>query len=240
MLSQSYIVGAGIISIQDGGAMNTRRACCTILVFSLVIALSVAIPRQVSAQAKKGVELYDAGKYKQAEAAFREALKGKPSDTPNRYYLGLSILLQDRYGEALDIFLKVKQSQDKADQGRRTAVPDEYQINLAMARARLGLNQYADAWKNLEQARMQSPSSDVFVYRGLYYLQQEKLPEAIKELEKAISLDAKNAYAYYYAGLAYYKSGQGQKAVETLKMFLQLYPHAPEAAKAKEIIDKLC
>jgi tetratricopeptide (TPR) repeat protein len=220
--------------------MNTRRACCSILVFFVVCASMVAIPHQVSAQAKKGTELYGEGKYKEAEAAFRDALKGNPSDIPNRYYLGLSILLQNRYGEALDIFLKVKQSQDKADQRTRSAVPDDYQINLAMARARLGLNQYADAWKNLEQARTINPSSDVFVYRGVYYLQQEKLQEAIKELERAISLDAKNAYAYYYAGLAYYKSGQGQKAVETLKIFLQLYPNAPEAAKAKEIIDKLC
>jgi tetratricopeptide (TPR) repeat protein len=220
--------------------MNTPRACCSILVFNLVFALTIAIPPQISAQAKKGAELYDAGHFKEAEAVFRDALKTHPSDTPNRYYLGLSILLQGRYSEALDVFLKVKQSQERADQRTRPAVPDEYQINLAMARARLGLNQYADAWKNLEQARTISPSSDVFVYRGVYYLQQEKLPEAIKELEKAISLDAKNAYAWYYAGLAYFKAGQGQKAVETLKKFLQLYPNAPEAAKAKEIIDKLC
>lgn len=220
--------------------MNTRKACCRILVLSVVFALIAAIPRQISAQAKKGVELYSAGQFKEAETAFRDVLKSNPSDTPNRYYLGLAVLLQDRFGEALDIFLKLKQSQDRADQLTRPAIPDEYQINLAMARARLGLQQYRDAWKNLEQARIEDPSSDVYVYRGVYYLQQEQLPEAIKELEKAISLDAKNAYAYYYAGLAYYKSSQGEQAVTALKMFLQLYPNAPEAAKAKEIIAKLC
>jgi tetratricopeptide (TPR) repeat protein len=41
------------------------------------------------------------------------------------------------------------------------------------------------------------------MYRGVYYLQQEKLPEAIKELEKAMNLDEQNAYAHYYAGHAY-------------------------------------
>jgi tetratricopeptide (TPR) repeat protein len=220
--------------------MNTRRACCRILVFSVLLTLVAALPGQISAQSKNGVELYGAARFKEAEAAFRDALKSNPSDTPNRYYLGLSILMQDRFSESLDIFLKVKQSQDRADQRTRPAVPDQYQINLAMARARLGLQQYADAWKNLEQARMEHASSDVYVYRGVYYLQQEKLPESIKELEKAISLDAKNAYAYYHEGLAYYKSGQADKAVSALKMFLQLYPNAPEAAKAKEIVDKLC
>jgi tetratricopeptide (TPR) repeat protein len=220
--------------------MNTRRACRRILVLSVVFALIAVIPQPISAQAKKGVGLYGAGQYQEAEAAFRDALKNNPSDAPNRYYLGLSILLQDRFGEALDIFLKVKQSQDRADPGTRPAVPDEYQISLATARACLGLRQYDDAWKNLEQARIENPSSDVYVYRGVYYLQQEKLTEAITELEKAISLDAKNAYAYYHAGLAYYKSSQAEKAVSALKMFLQLYPNAPEAAKAKEIVTKLC
>ncbi len=217
--------------------MNTRRASCRILVFSVVFALIAAVPHQLSAQAKQGVEFYGAGQFQEAESAFRDALRGNPSDAPNRYYLGLSVLLQDRFSEALDQFLKVRQTQVGAE---RPAVPDEYQINLAMARARLGLKQYTDAWKNLEQARIANPSADVFVYRGVYFLQQERYPEAIKELEKAMSLDAKNAYAFYYAGLAYYKTSQGEEAMDALKMFLQLYPDAPEAAKAREIIAKLC
>jgi regulator of sirC expression with transglutaminase-like and TPR domain len=53
-------------------------------------------------------------------------------------------------------------------------------------------------------------------------------------------LDKNNAYAYYYAGLAYADSGNGAKAVDTLKYFLQLAPSAPEAAKVKALIDSLC
>lgn len=221
--------------------MNKRKACCRILVLTVAFAVVASIPQQISAQSKKGVELYGSGHFREAEAAFREALKNNPSDTPNNYYLGLSILLQDKCSEALDIFLKAKKSQDRADQWTRPAVPDEYQINLAMARARLGLKQYDEAWKNLESARIENgKSSDVYVYRGVYYYQQEKLPEAIKELEKAISLDKNNPYAYYYEGLTYYKMSVPDKAVGALKMFLQLYPNAPEAAKAKEIVVKLC
>jgi regulator of sirC expression with transglutaminase-like and TPR domain len=66
------------------------------------------------------------------------------------------------------------------------------------------------------------------------------IEEKTKELETAISLDDKNPYAYYYAGLAYYKSGNGEKAIDDLKMFLQLAPDAAEAPKAEEIIDSLC
>jgi tetratricopeptide (TPR) repeat protein len=221
--------------------MSGRMACCRILVLTVAFALIASIPQQVSAQSQKGVELYSSGQFKDAEAAFREALKSNPSDTPNNYYLGLSVLLQEKHSEALDIFLKVKKGQDRANPLKQPAIPDEYQINLAMARARLGLKQYDEAWKNLESARIENgSSSDVHVYRGVYYYQQDMFNEALKELEKAVSLDKSNPYAYYYEGLTYYKMSVPAKAVDALKMFLQLHPSAPEAAEAKALVDKLC
>lgn len=221
--------------------MNTRIAWCRILVLSIVLSLVVIIPQQVLAQTDKGIKLYDQWQFADAEKVLREALKADPSDTPANYYLGLSVLMQDKHREALDIFEKVKRSLDKADQLGRPAVPSEYQIQLAMARANLELKRYEAAWKNLESARIEDgKAADVYVYRGQYYVQQQKNSEAIKELEKAIKLDEKNAYAYYYLGLAYYQSGQAQKAVTALKMFLQLFPNAPEAGNAKKIVDQLC
>ena len=220
--------------------MNIHRACCRILVLSVVLSLIAVIPQGSFAQAKKGVELFNAGNYQEAEKVFRDAMKADPSDTPSNYYLGLSILLQKNYKDALDILAKVKQSQDRASQRSRPEVPSEYQIQLALARARIGLKQFEDAWKNLESARKEDASSEVYVYRGFYYLEQEKHAEALKELERAIKLDKKNPYAYYYSGIGNYHSGNAQKAVEDLKMFLQLAPNAPEAPEAKAIIDKLC
>ncbi len=221
--------------------MNKRSAGYRILVLSVVFSLGAAVLPQIFAQTNKGIELYNSWQFVEAEKALREALKANPSDFPARYYLGLSILLQEKYGEALDIFLKIKQGLDRAEQRARPAVPDDYQIEVALARARLGVKQYPEAWKNLESARIENgKSSEVYVYRGVYYLQQEKIKEAMKELDKAISLDAKNAYAYYYMGLAYFRSGNPEKAVEMLKTFLNLAPYAPEAPKAKELVDKLC
>jgi tetratricopeptide (TPR) repeat protein len=210
-------------------------------VVSVVFSLAVIAPQRIFAQTTKGIELYDQWQFSKAEEVLREALKADPSDTLANYYLGLSLLMQGENSEALDMFLKVKRSQDKADQRTRPPVPSEYQIQLAIAKARLGLKQYAEAWKNLESARTEDgTASDVYVYRGAFYVLQQKNNEAIKELERAIKLDGKNAYAYYYIGLAYYQSGQAEKAVTALKMFLQLNPAAPEAGKAKKIVDQLC
>jgi tetratricopeptide (TPR) repeat protein len=227
--------------IPRGGAMKKRRACCHILKVFVVCSLVAAIPQEIFAQSKKGLELFNSWKFQEAEKAFREALQADPKDTPTNFYLGLSLLLQGKNGDALDVFLKVKSSQDRADQRTRPAIPSEFQIQLALARARLGLKQYPEAWKNLESARIEDgKSSDVYVYRGVFYLQQEKNPEALQELQKAISLDQKNPYAYYYQGLAYFHSGEAQKAVDALKMFLSLAPDAPEADEAKQIVAKLC
>jgi tetratricopeptide (TPR) repeat protein len=224
-----------------GGTMNKRRVCSSLLVLSVVFLLIAGIPQQLLAQTEKGIELYNSERYQDAERVFRDALKADPLDVPATFYLGLLLLQQEKYGDSLDAFLKAKKGLDRADQWKRPTVPNEYQVQIALARARIGLKQYAEAWKNLESARIEdNSSSEVYVYRGVYYLQQEKHPEAIKELEKAIKLDAKNPYAFYYVGLAYYRSGNPEKAVEALKSFIQLAPSAPEAPKAKELIDKLC
>ncbi len=224
-----------------GGAMNKRRLCCRIPVLSVVFLLAFLIPQQIFAQSSKGIELYNQWQFEAAEKVLREALKADPSETQANYYLGLSVLMQEKYNEAINIFVKVKRSQDKADQRTRPAVPSEYQIQMAMARARLGLKQYDEAWKNLESAGIEDgKASDVYVYRGASYVLQGKNREALKELEKAIKLDGKNSYAYYYQGLAYYQSGQAAEAVTALKMFLQLEPNAPEAGKAKKIVVELC
>jgi cytochrome c-type biogenesis protein CcmH/NrfG len=221
--------------------MNRRRAGLRILVLSLVFSLIAVIPQGVLAQTKKGIELYNSWQFREAEKIFREALKADPSDVQANYYLGLSLLEQDKDNESLGILLKIKSSQDKADQKTRPRIPSEYQVQMALARARLHLNLYDEAWKNLESARLEDgKASDVYVYRGAYYLGQEKHEEALKELEKAISLDAQNPYAFYYQGIAYFHSGQPEKAVNALKNFLKLAPNAPEAGNANIIIKQLC
>ncbi len=219
-----------------GETMNRSGAFCSTLMFWVFISLMAVIPRQIFAQTEKGIELYNSREYLKAEGVFREALKADSNDTAAHYYLGLSLLEQKKNSEALDIFLKVKKSQDRADRWNRSSVPSEYQIQLALGRTRLGLQQYDEAWKNIESARIEDgTSSEVFMYRGVYYLQQKKYEEAAKDLEKAISLDANNAYAYYYSGLAYYGMGNGKKAAEDLDTFIRMAPNAPEVDKAREI-----
>jgi tetratricopeptide (TPR) repeat protein len=221
--------------------MYKQIASWVILVISVVFSIVAVLPQPLRAQASKGIELFNTWQFKEAEKVLREAVKADPRDMQTSYYLGLSVLMQDKHSEALEIFLKVKDYQDKADRQSRSSVPDEYQIQLALARAHLELKQNDEAWKNLESAKKEhADAADIYVYRGLYYLNLQNAQKAIKELEKAMAADEKNAYAHYYAGQAYIRLGNPAKAVEVLKIFLQLAPDAPEAEKARALVSALC
>ena len=221
--------------------MAQYRMFCMKLALCAVFALTAMLPPQIFAQTEKGIELYNSWEYKEAEKVLRDALKANPRDVPANFYLGLSILLQEKYSEALDLFLKAKDDRGKSTQLTPSNVPDEFQIQIALARAHLGLDQFAEAWENLESAKkLNADAPDVFVYRGVYYLHREKQQKAVKELEKAIRLDEHNVYAHYYAGHAYLRLGNAARAVDMFKIFLNLAPYAPEAPKAKALIDALC
>ncbi len=221
--------------------MRKYRVCFNILALCLVLCLTATIPQHLCAQENDGIELYKAGEYTKAESKLKETLREEPGNTTLRYYLGLSLMYQGSLQEALEELKTAKSEQKKASQRSRPAVPSVYQIDLALAQAHIGLNQFDEAWPKLESARNEDPdSSDVFLFRGVYYYKQKDYKKAIEALEKSISLDAQKAYAYYYVGMAYSETQDVQKMLEAFKIFLQLAPDAPEAPDVKKKYDAAC
>ena len=72
-------------------------------------------------------------------AAIPQLVLAQARKNTDFYNLGLSNLSQDKYQDALDAFLKINNSLT----GKTS--PNEYQIQIALARARLGLKQYDEA-----------------------------------------------------------------------------------------------
>lgn len=220
--------------------MNKGGVFCIVLVVAVAFSSMTLMPEPVLAQTEKGIELYNHWQCAEAEKVLREALKKDPQDIRGQFYLGLSLLMQDKNSEALDLFLKTKDLRGKAGQAS-PAEPDAYHLEIALARAHLGLEQYPEAWKRLENAKeLNDHDAEVYVYRGVYYHLQKKEKQAIKELEKAMRLDEHHAYAHYYAGQVYLRLGNAARAVDMFKIFLNAAPDAPEAPKTKLLIDALC
>lgn len=206
-----------------------------ILLFPAIIILVVSMRLPALGQMEKGMELFNSLEFKNAESAFRDALMKNPENGNAGYYLGVSLLMQGKYEEASGVLEEVKKSEKKG-------VPDKGQLEIALTHIYLELGKYPEALQSLDAAKKEGAApADIHAFQGAYYLEKHNDAEkAIEELEKAIAMDPKHAYAYYYAGYAHMRLGHPAKAVEMLRMFIELAPYAPEAEKAKILVDALC
>jgi tetratricopeptide (TPR) repeat protein len=221
--------------------MNRQMTSCLVVAISLVLLFTASMAQPLIAQTSKGIDLCTAWQFTEAEKVLRAAVKADPGDLQANYWLGIAALMQNKHEEALKLFTKVSADKDNPGRKARATDPGSYEIQIALARARLELKQNAQALKCIDAAQKLRPKGvEVATYRGAYYLNMKNVQKAVAELEKAISLGKQDAYAHYYMGLAYLNAGNPAQAKEMLTIFIQLAPLAPEAVAAKAIIDSLC
>ena len=74
---------------------------------------------------------------------------------------------------------------------------------------------------------------------GFVYFRQDKFAEAARWYENAIKLDRSRAIAYLNLGDAYARGSERDKARAAYQTYLELSPQAPQAAYAKQQLEKL-
>jgi tetratricopeptide (TPR) repeat protein len=74
---------------------------------------------------------------------------------------------------------------------------------------------------------------------GRYYMNKGDIDAAIDRFEDAIVAKPGFAMPFLYLGEAQEKRGQKRAALKSYKRYLELYPHAEDAAKVQKKIDKL-
>lgn len=74
---------------------------------------------------------------------------------------------------------------------------------------------------------------------GQYYLKKGDVDAAIDRFEDAAAAKPGFAIPYRYLGEAHEKKGQKREAIKSYARYLDLYPHAGDAAKVRKKIDKL-
>ena len=202
-----------------------RTNLARIAVLSL-LALSQLLPLIAEDKLSQAIELYESKKYRDAETTLREVLVEDSSNSRARHTLGLVLLELDNAGEA------AAELQKAVELGPAT---DKLQVDLA--RANVKLKEWDKAEAALKAAEeIKSDNPDIPYYRGMVAAAHKDYAASAANFEKAIELNPNNAYAHYYAGLAYNALKRSDKTVQHLDAFLRLAPDAPEAKKVQSVL----
>jgi tetratricopeptide (TPR) repeat protein len=153
----------------------------------------------------EGEKHYKAGRYKEAVAELREAVRLSPDWDDPHYVLALALTELGQLAEAIAEFKQVVEF----------AIKDEPKI-LAyynMGNACFDLGQYDNAIESFRQAIKLDPTlSKPHNNLGLAHAALGKLNEAAAEFAKAVRLKPEYAEAHYNLGVAYLQMGKKNEA----------------------------
>ncbi|MDE3170559.1 MAG: tetratricopeptide repeat protein, partial [Acidobacteriota bacterium] len=155
--------------------------------------------------------------YPHAEAAYRKAIDGDPTDASHRHGLAQALMAEEKYSDALAQFKRLTQMEPNS--------ADNY---LRMAELQRRLGQYADAQESLTHAQQLAPGSmEVLYNQALLDEDQNHYDQAAKLFSDAIaSLEAQkgsqqntNALMILYEqlGHAYSQERSYPEAIETFE-----------------------
>ena len=174
----------------------------------------------------RGIELFQAGKYEEAEGALSAAVQADPENARAHEFLGRTRLALKKVGEA-------QSELAKADQ----LSPDNATVKISLARIYLEQRDLDKAESAANKAaQLGDANPDIPLYRGAIAVAKRDYKTGVRLLEEALEKNPEAAYAHYYAGLAYNGLRQPDKMVEHFRAFLKLAPDAPEAAKVESLL----
>jgi len=110
---------------------------------------------------------------------------------------------------------------------------------VSSGESKLAAARLAVAKKDYDRAESligDASGEDLEYVRGLVHFYKNRFQEAATDLEAASSKRPGNAYAHYYAGLAYSKSGKPDRMLSHFEMFVKMKPDAPEARKVRAVL----
>lgn len=178
------------------------------------------------ADLERGIELYNARKYADAEPVLVQAVQGDSENARAHEYLGLARLSLGKLDEAE---AQLSRAQELA--------PTSDTVKVGLARVRIEKQQFDGAEESLKSAReINGDNPDVPLYSGALKLAKKEYQGAIVDLNDAIARKPDNAYAYYYAGIAYSALKQQDKMINSFQTFLKLAPDAPQSDKVKSLL----
>jgi tetratricopeptide (TPR) repeat protein len=183
-------------------------------------AIVLTLASTVLADVDGGIELYNQGKYGQAETELRKAVEKDSADAQAHRYLGLALIEQNKVDEAAGHITKADEISSSGD------------TKVALARLYIAQKDYDKA----EAALGEASGDNVDYVRGLLHFQRKQYDDAAKDFEAQLKKKPGHAYAHYYAGMAYNNIKRPDKMMTHFELFLKARPDAPEARKVRAVL----
>lgn len=188
-------------------------------------------PNVVENYINAGIVLADAGEVEKAERFFQKAITIDDKNGAVYYNLANLYYNQDRYQEAIKLYqLALKHDMDKVD--------TNYMIGMAFNQ----LDSHREAMPFLMTAAELDNNNDAevqFQY-GLVLCHLELFKEAIKQLNKVLTIDSKHVDALYNLGLATYMETEDvDEAIAYFDQAIEIDPKHLLSQHAKQTFQSL-
>jgi len=186
-------------------------------------------PKKAVKEYDKGLESEQKGKPDAAIEHYEAALRLAPEYYPAHNNLGALYIGKSDFKSAEEQFREAV----RVDQ-------NEAQAYFNLSNVLMLTKRFSEAETTLDQGLQRRPDSAFgYFLQGCLYGQAGKPAEAEKSLQNALRLDPKMPQAHLQLVNIYLQQNRRQDAITQLQAFLQDFPGAPAATKAKEILNKL-
>jgi tetratricopeptide (TPR) repeat protein len=180
-------------------------------------------PTPGGAELKKGQELLDAGKYADAIAPLKDAIKKAPTDAgpgtadAAHYSLGVAYRMLNRFDDAIEEFSEaVKLNDQLGDAYFRRGICWYYKEEYPMAQA-----DFEDAAATTERERDRTRP---LTWKGMSLVRQGQVRDAVNVYSEALRYDSAYAPAHVNRGLAYLSLKEYPKAIADFDQAIRSTP----------------
>ncbi len=186
-------------------------------------------PKKAVKEYDKGLEAEQQGKKDAAVEHYEASLKVAPDYYPAHNNLGILYLGNSDFKSAEEQFRDAV----RLDQ-------NEAQAYFNLSNVLILTRRFAEAQITLAQGLQRRPDSAFGNFlQGCLYDQTGMLSAAENSLENALRLDPKMPQVHLQLVNLYLQQNRRSDAIKQLQVFLQDFPNAPAAPKAREILNKL-
>ncbi len=189
----------------------------------------LVITEELKAALSKGNELYEAGKYEDAVAAYQAIVEVNPDAYVIYLNIGNCYFQLQKYDLAEECYRKVL---DKDPQNA------EAMLLIGNTYTNRGQDAQAMEWYNkIDFEKISDPM--VLFNLGSNFYKQSKLDEALKYYKRAVELKPDFLDAIYQLGLTYLAKNSYPEAIAAFENYLKLDPDSERAGQVRGFIEFL-